>query len=445
MADIKKDTHLRTLPHTRKNSQNKWCNSARLVFLTAFFPLQGGRYFAGGWHLGTVDQLRIFPRIYSPHLIDYFRTRGFKAGQEFLTWRPEPGVPGYTALPEEDTWVGELFCLRLRVSPGEQRKNPITKGWSWRGLSAASWTFRNLFQYSFMYFFFIGWFFSLKRMKIFVWNLSSQQHWAERVCKSLHLKKPAQTHQGDLARWVGDTSLEDPVIDAHKVPRPGSNAIHNPVFLHFEALVLHSHTLDNQQWESYASRCKLEAPEAYFWITVVMTSPLATYVTFVWRTNYSGFVRSNHCFKTLWSGVWPKTFIPWPPAMAPSSSLQKTSTPKSHKNKSTAEHEFSMSMFAIVAQQWQRPNLFPGARITTSVNQPILGWYWSAGEGHCSSTLLRVAFLSVLPVTTGLGLTQNSLLLFNNTNGIHCVIQHPFQSFCMEKNATWQVVAETPP
>lgn len=70
-----------------------------------------------------MDQQRIFPRIYSPHLIDYFRTWGFKAGQEFLTWRPEPGVPGYTALPEEDTLVGELFCLRLRVSPGTTEKS----------------------------------------------------------------------------------------------------------------------------------------------------------------------------------------------------------------------------------------------------------------------------------------------------------------------------------
>lgn len=52
-----------------------------------------------------------------------------------LTWIPEPHVPGYSVLPEEDTLVGEPFPLKFRVSSGEQQKAPFGKGWSLRGLS----------------------------------------------------------------------------------------------------------------------------------------------------------------------------------------------------------------------------------------------------------------------------------------------------------------------
>lgn len=135
------------------------------------------------------------------------------------------------------------------------------------------------------------------------------QRWLQRTCAlqvQLQVfvpKKPGKTHQGDLASWGRDTSLEDPVRDAHKVPRPDSNATHNPAFLRCEPLAAQSQTWDNEQGEGYAFHCKLEAPGPYFWITAVMTSPRPTYVTFVGGQttldSFSQTIVSKHLFKNF--------------------------------------------------------------------------------------------------------------------------------------------------
>lgn len=220
-----------------------------------------------------MDQQRTFPRIYSPHLIDYFRTWGFKAGQEFLTWRPEPGVPGYTVLPEDDTLVGELFCLRLRVSPGEQQKDPITKGWSLRGLSVTLDLQETiLIQLHFFWFIPCKGPFLLKISEVFVWNLpavfsSLLQHWVRWTCtfqvqsKSLYLKTSADPLGGfgwlksRLAAWEScQRHSQSALLRRERLSES-----------HFSRGLNYSHDI--------ARLWTMNASEAYFWITVVMTSP----------------------------------------------------------------------------------------------------------------------------------------------------------------------------
>lgn len=269
-----------------------------------------------------MDQQRTFPRIYSPHLIDYFRTWGFKAGQEFLTWRPEPGVPGYTALPEDDTLVGELFCLRLRVSPGEQQKDPIAKGWSWRGLSGTL-DFQEpiLIQLHFILVYSAQGSFSLKDHGIICLkspNCALKSFAALGAVNSKYKAspctlKPVQTHQGDLAGWSKDTSLEDPVRDTHKVPCRDKNVSQNPIFS--AVWITHAAKPDFGQWTVRELRVLLQTG-GFRGIFLDhsgddLTSESA-YVTLVGVTNYSGSgpFQWKHHFKALVTKYLTKTIQP---------------------------------------------------------------------------------------------------------------------------------------
>lgn len=273
-----------------------------------------------------MDQQRTFPRIYSPHLIDYFRTWGFKAGQEFLTWRSEPGVPGYTALPEEDTLVGELFCLRLRVSPGEQQKDPIGKGWSLRGLSGTLDLQEPIsIQLHFLLVYSTQGSFPLKDHGIICLKISQLcffvfcstkcgEHVHSKYKASPCTLKPVQTHQGDLAGWSKDTSLEDPVRDTHKVLCRDKNVSRNPIFS--AVWMTHAAKPDFGQWTVRELRILLQTG-GFRGIFLDHSGDDLTsesdYVTLVGVTNYSGSgpFEWNHHFKALVTKYLTKTIQPF--------------------------------------------------------------------------------------------------------------------------------------
>lgn len=177
-----------------------------------------------------MDQHRTFPRIYSPHLIDYFRTWGFKAGQEFLTLGPWAGCPRLHCV----TWGWHIswwtFLLKVEGKPWGTTERSHRQRLKFERIiwhSGPPGTYFNTDSFFLVYS--AQGSFSLKDHGIICWKSPDCVLKPFAALGAVNMCIPSTT-QVFLAAGSQDTSLEDPVRDTHKVPCRDKNVSHNPIF-----------------------------------------------------------------------------------------------------------------------------------------------------------------------------------------------------------------------